>query len=80
MVGSCTGQLKKHLTRTILRGGFSSGFAIFTAKISDYKTPQCVNDALSGTYRLTGASSQPAVHGLQGSQTSSVSKHNRVRL
>ncbi len=78
MVGSCTGRVKKHLTRTSRCGGLSSGFAIFTAKIPDSTTLQRVNDALSGACRLTGASSQPAVHGLQGSQTSSVSKHNRV--
>ncbi len=79
MVGSCTGRLKKHLTRTSRRGGLSSGFAIFTANNPDFTTLQRVNDALSGACRQTDASSQPAVHGLQGSQTSSVSKHNRVQ-
>lgn len=78
MVGSCTGRLTRHLTRTIQRGGFSSGFAVFTAKNPNSLTTQSVNDALSGVFRLTDASSQPAVHGLKGSQTSSVSKHNRV--
>jgi phosphate starvation-inducible PhoH-like protein len=70
--------LKKHLTRTNQRGGLSSGFVIFAAKYLDSTTPQRINDALSGVTRLTGASSQPAVHGLKGSQTSSVSKHNRA--
>ncbi len=78
MVGSCTGRLNKHLTRTNQRGGLSSGFAIFTAKNPQSISTQSVNDALSGVVRLTGASSQPAVTGLKGSQTSSVSKHNRV--
>ncbi len=77
MVGSCTGRVKKYLTRTTRRGGFSSGFAIFTAKFQ-HSTTQRINDALSGACRLTGASSQPAVYGLQGSQTSSVSQHNRA--
>jgi phosphate starvation-inducible PhoH-like protein len=78
MVGSCTGRLNKYLTRTNQRGGISSGFAIFTAKNPESTTNQCINDALSGVIRLTGASSQPAVHGLKGSQTSSVSEHNRA--
>ncbi|TNV21742.1 phosphate starvation-inducible protein PhoH [Buttiauxella sp. B2] len=78
MVGSCTGRLNKYLTRINQRGGISSGFAIFTAKNPQSTTTQSVNDALSGVVRLTGASSQPAVPGLKGSQTSSVSKHNRA--
>ena len=78
MVGSCSGRLKKHLIRTNQRGGFSSGFAIFTAQYPESTSTQRINDALSDVCRLTGASSQPAVYGLQGSQTSSVSKHNRV--
>ena len=78
MVGSCTGRLNKHLTRTIQRGGLSSGFAVYTAKTPNSLTTQGVNDALSGVFRLTGASSQPAVYGLKGSQTSSVSEHHRV--
>lgn len=79
MGGSCTGRLNKLLTRTIQRGGASSGFAIFTAKKPNPLTTQCINDALSGVTRLTGASSQPAVPGLKGSQTSSVSEHNRAQ-
>lgn len=79
MVGSCTGRLNKLLTRTIQRGGVSSDFAIFTAKKPNPLTTQCINDALSGVTRLTGASSQPAVPGLKGSQTSSVSEHNRAQ-
>lgn len=80
MVESSTGRLKKHLTRTNQRGGLSSGFAFFTAQFPEIPSTQRVNDALSDARRLTGASSQPAVHGLQGSQTSSVSKHNRAHL
>lgn len=79
MGGSSTGRLNKLLTRTIQRGGVSSGFAIFTAKKPNPLTTQCINDALSGVTRLTGASSQPAVPGLKGSQTSSVSEHNRAQ-
>lgn len=80
MVGSCTGRLKKHLTRTTPRGGSSSGLAFSTAKYPDSTITQRVNDAPCGGNRHIDASSQPAVYGLQGSQTSSVSEHNRVHL
>ncbi|RPH20344.1 phosphate starvation-inducible protein PhoH [Buttiauxella warmboldiae] len=78
MVVSCTGRLSNTLTRTTLRGGLSSGFAIFTAKKNQSTTYPFINDTLSGVIRPAGASSQPAVHGLKGSQTSSVSEHQRA--
>jgi len=79
MTASYTARLKKHFTRTDKSGHYSSGFVIFTLT---YPLTACNIrhfGALSRVYLAASyASSSKAIHGLQGSQTSSVSDHYRV--
>ncbi len=79
MVGSCTGQKRKH-NRTIRRGGPTSGSDIPTAQfpLSISTADDSLYDVIRVGHRRVFASFRQASNGLQGSQTSGVSVHQRA--
>jgi phosphate starvation-inducible PhoH-like protein len=78
MVGSCTGHKSKH-NRSTPRGGLTSGSDFFTAKNTSSPTATESTDVMRGARSRVITSNQPASNGLQGSQTSDVSAHNRAK-
>jgi len=77
MVGSCTGQKSKH-NRSTQRGGHTSGSDFFTTKFPSSTAAKESTDVMRGARSRVITSHQPASNGLQGSQTSDVSAHNRA--
>ncbi len=79
MTASYTARLKKHSTRTGQCGHSSSGFVIFTLTYPLTAFNKHHFSVLSRvSLAASDASSSKAIHGLQGSQTSSVSDHYRA--
>ncbi len=79
MVASLPG-LRRTKTRTTRRGGVSSGSDILTPDISHALKTSVPTDMADPACGGSVMSAQPAIHGLQGSQTSHVRAHKRVAM
>lgn len=79
MGGSCTGHNKRKTNRTSQRGGLTSGSDFFATKFLSFTaTNEFTHDVMRGARSRVITSIKPASNGLEGSQTSDVSAHNRV--
>lgn len=77
MVASSYGQ-RSNRNRTIRHGGAPSGSAIFAPQYSHHTAKTLLTDMADAASGGIVMSYQPAVTGLQGSQTSNVRAHKRV--